>query len=265
MLYGATNFPLRPLADEIRTLAGLGFDFLEVCLDPPEASPARIDANLPAIEAAIAETGLKPRVGHLPTFVWLADIYDSIRRASLKEVDSALETCARLGLKKAVVHPGYITGLLTFIPQLGQNLVYRSLEELLASAERLRVTLCLENMFPRAGCFFRPEEFTEVLARYPQLMMTLDLSHGQIQAPPERMAGLIAAGGRRIRHVHVSDNRGQDDEHLPLGTGRVDLAGGFSALKKLGYDDTITLEVFAPDRDYLAMSLSKVKALWEKA
>ena len=28
-------------------------------------------------------------------------------------------------------------------------------------------------------------------------------------------------------------------------------------------DRTMTLEVFSPDRDYLAMSLKKVRAIWE--
>jgi sugar phosphate isomerase/epimerase len=35
-------------------------------------------------------------------------------------------------------------------------------------------------------------------------------------------------------------------------------------LKQSGYDGTITLEVFSPDRRYLLFSREKLKELWEK-
>jgi hypothetical protein len=33
----------------------------------------------------------------------------------------------------------------------------------------------------------------------------------------------------------------------------------------IGYDETMTLEVFSRDRDYLKMSLNKAKQMWEDA
>jgi sugar phosphate isomerase/epimerase len=33
-------------------------------------------------------------------------------------------------------------------------------------------------------------------------------------------------------------------------------------LKMIDYDDTITIEVFSRDRDYLKMSLDKIKKMW---
>ena len=35
-------------------------------------------------------------------------------------------------------------------------------------------------------------------------------------------------------------------------------------LKKSGYDGTITLEVFSPDRRYLLFSREKLKEIWEE-
>jgi sugar phosphate isomerase/epimerase len=34
-------------------------------------------------------------------------------------------------------------------------------------------------------------------------------------------------------------------------------------LKEVQYDETITLEVFSRDRDYLKISKEKIKRLWE--
>ena len=56
-------------------------------------------------------------------------------------------------------------------------------------------------------------------------------------------------------HVHLHDNHGETDEHLPLGQGVIDYVGLIQTLKQLGYQGAITLEfdVEDPDRfaDYL--------------
>ena len=53
--------------------------------------------------------------------------------------------------------------------------------------------------------------------------------------------------GIDIRHVHFSDNRGRDDNHMPLGVGNINWKNAVKSLKSIGYDDTITLEVFCDD------------------
>jgi sugar phosphate isomerase/epimerase len=49
---------------------------------------------------------------------------------------------------------------------------------------------------------------------------------------------------------------------LPLGTGTVDLRETIGAVQKCGYDGTITLEVFSPDRRHLAYSRDVLRKLW---
>ena len=51
--------------------------------------------------------------------------------------------------------------------------------------------VCLENMFPRIGHLYRPDEFTDVLKRHPQLMMTLDLAHAHIRGPKDQAAAFV--------------------------------------------------------------------------
>jgi sugar phosphate isomerase/epimerase len=263
MIYGAPNHPLRPLTEEIKTLAALGFDYLELGMDPPHGLPERLRPRLAEVRSALAGEGLGLPVVHLPTFVWLADVYASIREASLTEVFKALDLAAEIGVEKAVLHPGYLTGLMTFTPDIGKKYAAESLDRILEHAAGLGVTICLENMFPRAGHMCRPEEFIGVLDRHPGLMITLDLGHANIRSPRGQAAAFVEIARERIGHVHVGDNNGREDEHLPLGAGRLDLAGGLAAIKASGYDRTITLEVFSPDRDYLAVSLQKVRAVWD--
>ena len=67
--------------------------------------------------------------------------------------------------------------------------------------------------------------------------------------------------GGHIKHVHVSDNRGTNDDHLPLGVGNIDWKEAISALKSTGYDGTITLEVFCDDRSMLPQYLDTSRKL----
>lgn len=263
MIYGATNNPLQPLAGEIRALAALGFDYLELCLDPPHGLPEMLRPKLVEIKSILSGEGLALPVAHLPTFISLADIYASIRDSSVNEVFKALDVAAEIGVEKAVLHPGYLTGLMAFTPDTGKGYALESLAKILERAAQFGLTLCLENMFPRVGYMYRPEEFTDVLRQNPGLMMTLDLGHANIRAPKNQAAAFVKAAGGRIGHVHAGDNNGQEDEHLPIGAGRADLTGGLAAIKASGYDSTITLEVFSPDRGYLAASLNRVRAIWE--
>jgi len=264
MIYGATNAPMLPVTEEIRALSGIGLDYLELCLDPPECTPDRIRAVLPEIRALADGEGLSPRVVHLPTFVWMADVYPSIREASVNETRLALEICAELGIGKAVIHPGYLTGLVRFAPAIGRRFSLETMSRVLEEARDLGIVLCAENMFPRSGHMYRPEELAGLLGEIPDLMMTLDLGHANIGGPPDRGLRFVEACGPRIRHLHVCDNSGREDEHLPVGVGRADLAGPLGALKVAGYDETMTLEVFAPDRDYLGLSLTKIKSIWDR-
>jgi len=263
MIYGATNNPLRSLIEEIRALAALGFDYLELCLDPPYCSPEVLRTQMVEIRSALNNEGLKLPVVHLPTFVWLADIYSSIREASLDEVFKALDVAVEFGAKKAVLHPGYLTGLMSFALDMGRYYAASSLSMILERSADLGIMLCLENMFPRAGHMYRPEEFAEVLSKNPGLMMTLDLGHANIRAPKDQALNFVKVAQGRIGHVHIGDNNGQEDEHLPVGAGKANLVAGLEAVKASGYDGTITLEIFSADRDYLSISLKKVKEIWK--
>jgi sugar phosphate isomerase/epimerase len=104
----------------------------------------------------------------------------------------------------------------------------------------------------------------ELLEPLPALGFHLDIGHANLLVERNTTESLLAAYAPRLRHVHLHDNKGGSaDLHLPLGAGTMDVARQVRALKASGYDGTIMLEVFSPDRQHLAYSREVLRRLWE--
>ena len=256
------NFPIKPLLREIEEMGEMGFDYVELTMDPPEATPQKILGQ----KRAILEVLHRYRMGimgHLPTFVWTSDLYESLRSASLQENFAALEAAAELGIEKVVLHPGFITGLGKFLIDKAKGHAMESLEAILKKAVSLHITLCIENMFPQAHFLIQPHEFQPVFETFPELRLTLDIGHANLGGGKNRSLEFIHRYGYRMGHVHANDNFGKEDSHLPIGAGIIDFERIIKELKEALYDETITLEVFSKDRDYLKISKEKIKRMWE--
>jgi sugar phosphate isomerase/epimerase len=262
MKYGAMNFPVKPLIQEIEEFGEMGFDYVELTMDPPEATPQKTLAQKRPIQDLLHRYGMGI-VGHLPTFVWTSDLYESLRTASIRETLEALEAGAELGIKKVVLHPGYITGLGKFVLDKAKGYGMESIETILNRATSLGMTLCLENMFPQAHFLSKPHEFQEVFESFPDLRLALDIGHANLGGGKNKSSEFIHQYGYRIGHIHVNDNFGKEDNHLPIGAGIIDFEKILKELNEAQYDETLTLEVFSRDRDYLKISKDKIKRIWE--
>jgi sugar phosphate isomerase/epimerase len=117
--------------------------------------------------------------------------------------------------------------------------------------------------------FSTVEGLRPVLDRAPECGFHLDIGHANLRlgaGQKNRTPSLLAAFGRRLAHVHVSDNRGGgEDLHLPLGAGVIDWARAARWLKEAGYDGTVTLEVFSREREHLRTSRRLWLEWWGKA
>jgi sugar phosphate isomerase/epimerase len=262
MLYGAMNSPLRPIAEEVKAIAELKFDYLELAMDPPYCDSGNLKKQKREIRERLTQSNLG-LVCHLPTFLSTADLMDRMRKASIDETLESLEVAAELEPLKVVLHPSYMMGLGTFVPELARAHAMESLEIFVAQARALGLCLCLENMFPRSQWLLNPEEFVEILARFPTLSLLLDIGHAHIgDAGGKKCLRFIEMFGDRIGHLHVSDNFGKEDQHLPIGAGIIDFSRVVKVIKEVGYKDTVTLEVFSKDRDYLKMSKRKMEEMF---
>ena len=94
----------------------------------------------------------------------------------------------------------------------------------------------------------------------------LDIGHCNLNVARSTAGELISRYAQRLAHVHLHDNRGGNaDLHLALGMGDLNVPAHVRELRAAGYDSTITLEVFARDRQFLAYSRDRLRELWAEA
>jgi sugar phosphate isomerase/epimerase len=147
----------------------------------------------------------------------------------------------------------------TFVSERVRAYALEFIGDMVEASEVLGITICLENMMPRNGFGVEPPELDMLFWRFPTLQFTLDTGHANLgEGGRTRLSELVERFGERLGHVHLSDNRGMYDDHFPLGLGTIDFRRLAKALKEIGYDGTVTFEVFDEDRNLLAQS----RELW---
>jgi sugar phosphate isomerase/epimerase len=255
MLIGAMNHPAEDVVGEITWMAAMGLEFVDLTLEPPLAASDRVDAA--AIRGAL-ERGHLDVIGHTAFYLPLASPFEEIRCAAVAELRRCLEVFSEVGAKWMNLHPDRHTPMHPRSFLIERNI--RSIEELLPCAERLGIGLMIENL---PGDFNNVEQLGELLGPLPELALHLDIGHANLLTPFNQTENILQAYGSRLRHVHLHDNKGGGaDLHLPLGAGNLDLHRVLAALNASGYDGTITLEVFTPDREYLRMSCGILRRAW---
>lgn len=258
MLIGAMNHPAHDVLAEIEWIAALGLDFIDLTLEPPAAASWLVDTA--AIRRAIQGTGLKV-VGHTAFYLPMASAFEEVRRASVEELRRCLRAFGEIGAKWMNLHPD------RHAPMHDRSFfIHRNIEtisDLLPEARRCGVGMMIENL---PGDYNSAPQLGELLDPIPELGLHLDLGHANLLVAYNTTEEILAAYGSRLRHVHLHDNKGgHADLHLPLGAGTLDWQRSVRALQSCGYNGTITLEVFTPDRHYLTYSRDQLRRVWDEA
>jgi len=246
----------------IRLAEVLVLGALEIRADPGIAHPDELSPKERASIRALARNGLKISV-HMPIHgVNLTCPSPRLSAASLGEVLRSVEFAGEIGADVVVIHPGTLPE--EYVPfrkwrERAWELLRFSLSLLLSQAKRENIRLALENK-QRArdlGLVGSLEEHLRVLSEFPDLWACLDVGHLHTfsRSPRDYISGL----GKRLIHVHLHDNFGDHDAHLPLGEGNVPWKEALQALRENEFSGRIILEI--PDPDGLRHSVEKVLGL----
>jgi sugar phosphate isomerase/epimerase len=238
--------------DAVPRLRDLGYGSLAITLDhhtiEPFAGdvPARVarwrKALADAGMACVVETGarhlLDSTVKHEPTLV-SSDPADRARRIDFTR--RAIDVAADLGagcvsLWSGVGRDG--AALETFGSRLADGLA-----EIAVHAARVGVIVAFE---PEPGMVIdtlaRAATLFDRLGRPDALRLTVDVGHMECMGEWPSAAHLRPWHGM-IANVHVDDMLACRHEHLPLGTGDVDLTAAVAALAAAGYRGGLHVEL----------------------
>jgi sugar phosphate isomerase/epimerase len=231
----------RPIEDVLEPIAAAGIGAIEVSTAPGHLpSDSR---GLGDLARRIGSLGLRVHSLHAPFGhdVNLTSPDPGQRRSALERLREAADTLATLGGRLYVIHPG----------GEDQRWVWEREDRLRASVEGLtgvwricrerHLELVVETPLPHllGG---RPEDFAWILERIPaeHTGVCIDTSHCALGG---FLLEAVRSLGARVVHVQASDNRGQTDDHLPPGRGRIDWEEFARALAAIQYRGVFMLEV----------------------
>ena len=262
MRIGAMNHPARDPIAEIDWIGRHGFDFVDLTIEPPAADPDMIDPD--AIRAVLERHGLGV-VAHTAWFLPFGSPFRSLRLACLDEFRRCLATAQRVGATVMNVHYGKPPSA-SFSSEQVVEWHAEVLGPLCEEAAGSGMTIVLEHV-PQGGPG-QLELIAAILDRLSPLRFHLDSGHAKLERGCDRWGEYLDRLGERLGHVHLSENDGTADQHLPLGSAprsTTDWPQHIRTLKATGYDGTITLEVFSPQKEYLLLSRDLLRRWWDEA
>ena len=253
MKIGFPNHPRRDVLEELAWVAENGFDFVDLFLEPDQGA---LECITPArIRRRLEELGLEA-VGHLAPYLPIGSPLPQLRQAAGEVAGQYLEAFAEIGVPVVTVHAHWPPRL--FSDTEGVAWQAESLERLVAVASDLGMQLMYEPLDTERDS---AENIEAVLAKLPRLWCHLDLGHSNLHG--RDLCEMIQRFAGRLCHIHAHDNDGRSDQHLPPGAGTIDWKSVVDTLRAVGYEGTITLEVFSRDRQYVLLAQRRMRELWE--
>lgn len=134
----------------------------------------------------------------------------------------------------------------------------RGWEWALEETEALGLTLALENVFEH-----RPEILSQLLRRMDadRLKFCFDIGHCNLFSAVSAKEWIDEMRDYLVE-IHIHDNRGQDDDHLAIGEGKIDFAAFFCHLQEKGAHPHLTIEAF--DERRVRISLEALESYGKK-
>ncbi len=253
MKIGFPNHPRKNIVEEIQWIGQNNFDFVDLFLEEDRAVPEKIDVE--KLKQTLKNYDLDV-VGHTAWYLPIGSPIKSLREAAIKEVIRYFEVFNKLGVEFITVHahwPGIV-----FSQKEGVEFQIESLGELVKEAGKYNLKLMYEPIDTLNDSI---ENISVILEEIPELFFHLDIGHANLfNRKPEEF---IEKFHPKLKHVHLHDNFGNADSHLPIGRGIIDWERVLKILKKY-YDGTITLEIFSKNKDDALLSKEKLKELWRK-
>ena len=264
--YGLLTSATKPIPVQIRKLVRLGFDYVEIGIEAPLATPELIIRDKAHILKSLRKYEM-PSIGHTAYWVQFGTSHNEARKGWVREAKHMIGAAHSLSLPYLNFHfnggEGQTTEGKSFRKEFAETFA-GSMRELSAFAAKKGVKLMLENApIPESkrGAY-SIKEFSYVIENTPNLLVHLDIPHAFVEGGMPRIGDYIRKFHDKIVHLHVHDNNGQHDDHFAIGKGKINFKKAVKMLKSIDYNGTVTFEVFKSDKEAVT-SRNIFQKLWE--
>ncbi len=251
MIVGCPTNPTKNIIEEIRNAKEKGFDFVELFLEGDKALPEKLSAEKIRKELEKNELGA---LGHTPWYLPTGTMIQEVKKSMIKEFNKYFKFFKKIGVEYVTVHSRIGRGMYPREEKINQQI--KNLKEIMKKAEKQDIKIIYELSEEDDLKMTK-----KVLDSVKNLYFNLDIGHANIR--PNNPIDFIKELHPKIKHVHLHDNDGEKDQHLPMGAGIIEWDELIRELKKY-YDGTITLEIFSQFSEYRLVSKEKLKEMWIK-
>ncbi|HOL21500.1 MAG TPA: sugar phosphate isomerase/epimerase family protein [bacterium] len=188
----------------------------------------------------------------------ISSFYETKRREIVNRLIRVMEQASLIGCKIVILHPSTVPfcieveGLDRYVSQMG-----KSIETLIPAAERLNLTIALENMLPsidgeRFGS--SPEHFIIFAEKFahPHFGFCLDTGHANVSCESDGPSIFFEVMRKHLVAFHIQDNPGDRDLHLAPGYGLINWNVLFRKMAEIKFSHPACIETppFGPANHY---------------
>ena len=243
-------FYRRSIFDVLGAIRAAGFSEIEVC-----SSPMHLDFHneKEVRRAAKKMRGLElyPVSLHAPFAdrIDITSLDDNVREAAVQELIRACEAAALMGCGNVVLHPGPEREGRPPEEEFLQHMhnAADALNRVAARCTVLGIQLLLENMLAHL-MFGHVRDMMYLLGeiRTNDVGTCLDTGHAHLAG---EMGVAIQKLSGHLKMVHVNDNHGDWDAHLPPGGGSIDWPWVIGELRRVHFQGVLVLELSSGEHE----------------
>ena len=231
--------------EHLATVSKAGIRFIEIWGCSPHFD-CRDLAGISDIRKMAGEYGLQIHSLHttsgLPDDMDNVTIFsfdDEVRKAAVAEVNKQIDATAMLGGQIVVLHPG--GNVEDSERDRRKQKSIESAKEILDHCVCKGVKLAIENTLDRAICREADElrDYVDSF-RSDDVGICFDTSHANLT---QDIFAAQRTCGQKIITLHMSDNRGEKDDHLIPYQGEIDWSEFMDVLHDVGYKGVFTFEI----------------------
>ena len=255
LAYSTNAYTQFSLAEAIQSVAKLGYTGVEILCDRPHWFPGEVtESEIEKIGMLLQTTGLT--VSNLnantangyfnpmpPENVFepaLTSANAPWRQWRIDYTCAAIELARKIGARCVSVTSGRPTP--STAPKTALNHFVDSLKRICEVAEKKNIRIGIE--YEPGLLVERADEALNIIERVgsPLLGVNYDIGHSYLVAENPLLTTRALVG--RIWNVHVEDIAGGKHFHLAPGEGTVPIADYLRALRGIGYDQFLTVELY---------------------